>query len=151
MKHEVEKRFIGNLQFKAIRLSYVFSREDRFTKYLSGCAKHGEAAEIFHPFYRAIIHRDDVVDGAIALALRWHEYPQPVINFGGPEVLARTEFAQVLKEVVLPDLRFSVTEPDAEFFKNRPRVIRMESPVLASLLGRATRKLRQAALMEFYS
>jgi hypothetical protein len=85
------------------------------------------------------------------LALRWHEYPQPVINFGGPEVLARTEFAQVLKEVVLPDLRFSVTEPDAEFFKNRPRVIRMESPVLASLLGRATRKLRQAALMEFYS
>ncbi|WP_434517189.1 NAD-dependent epimerase/dehydratase family protein [Dechloromonas sp. ARDL1] len=30
MKREVEQRFSGNASFKAIRLSYVFSREDKF-------------------------------------------------------------------------------------------------------------------------
>ena len=149
MKHEVEKRFIGNPMFKAIRLSYVFSREDKFTKYLSGCAERGEEAEIFHPFYRSVIHRDDVVQGGIALAQRWDELPQPVINFGGSETLARTEFAQLLKETALPALKYRITEPAAEFFKNRPRVIRMESPILPSLLGRPVHALREAALIEF--
>jgi dTDP-4-dehydrorhamnose reductase len=149
MKHAVEKQFLGNPLFKAIRLSYVFSREDKFTKYLSGCAQRGEEADIFHPFYRSIIHRDDVVQGAIALAQRWDEFPQSIINFGGPEVLARTEFAKILQDTVLPNLGFSVTEPDADFFKNRPKVIRMVSPLLSHLLGRPCHGLAEAAKIEF--
>lgn len=149
MKNEVEKRFIGNPLFKVIRLSYVFSREDKFTKYLSGCAERGEEAEIFHPFYRAVIHRDDVVQGALALAQRWDEFPQPAINFGGPEVLARTEFAQTLKDIALPTLRFRVTEPAAEFFKNRPRTVAMKSTVLPALLGRPAHTLAEAVQIEF--
>jgi len=149
MKHEVESRFTGYPAFKAIRLSYVFSREDKFTKYLLGCAERGEEAEIFHPFYRAVVHRDDVVQGAIALARRWDEFPQFVINFGGPDVIARTELAQVLKDSVLPELRFRQIEPEPEFFANRPRVIQMKSPLLATLLGRPARTLREAAQLEF--
>lgn len=149
MKHEVEKQFIGNPLFKVIRLSYVFSREDKFAKYLSGCAERNEEAEIFHPFYRAVIHRDDVVEGVLALAQRWDEFPESIINFGGPEVLARTEFARVLQEAVLPNLQFRVVEPDAAFFKNRPKVIRMTSPVLSSILGRPARTLLEAASIEF--
>lgn len=149
MKHEVENRFLGNPLFKAIRLSYVFSREDKFTKYLSSCAGRNEEVEIFHPFYRAIIHRDDVVQGAIALALNWDEFPQNVINFGGPEVLSRTEFANILQDEVFSNLNFRVTEPDAEFFNYRPRVIAMTSPVLPSLLGREAHTLREAARIEF--
>jgi dTDP-4-dehydrorhamnose reductase len=149
MKHEVEKRFLGNPLFKAIRLSYVFSREDKFTKYLSGCAERSDEAEIFHPFYRAIIHRDDVVEGAIALAQRWDEFPQSVFNFGGPDVIARTEFAQTLKDSVLPALSFRQVEPEPEFFANRPRAIQMKSSLLASLLERPTRSLREAAQLEF--
>jgi dTDP-4-dehydrorhamnose reductase len=149
MKHEVEKRFLGNPLFKAIRLSYVFSHEDKFTKYLSECAERAEEAEIFHPFYRAVIHRDDVVQGAIALAQRWEEFPQSVINFGGPDVIARTEFAQALKDSVLPALRFRQTEPESEFFENRPRVIQMKSPLLVSLLGRPAHSLHEAARIEF--
>lgn len=149
MKHEVEIQFIGNPLFKAIRLSYVFSREDKFTKYLSGCAERDEEAEIFHPFYRAVIHRDDVVAGAIALAQRWDEFPQSIINFGGPGVLARTEFAKILQDTALPNLRFRVTEPNADFFKNRPRVIRMASPLLPVLLGRPSRSLAAAVQIEF--
>lgn len=96
-----------------------------------------------------MIHRDDVVQGAIALAQNWDEFPQKVFNFGGPEVLARTEYAKILQDEVLQDLSFSVTEPDADFFNNRPRVIRMKSPILSSLLGRAVHTLHEAARIEF--
>lgn len=149
MKYEVEKRFLGNPLFKAIRLSYVFSREDKFTKYLIGCEERNEEAEVFHPFYRAVIHRNDVVDGALALALRWEEFPQHVINFGGPEVLSRTEFAETMQQAALPRLRFRVTEPAAAFFENRPRIIAMKSSVLPKLLGQPARTLREAANIEF--
>lgn len=149
MKAEVEKNFLGNPLFKSIRLSYVFSREDKFTKYLSGCAERGEEAELFHPFYRAIIHRGDVVEGALALAKWWDEFPQQVINFGGPEVLSRIDFAECLKRNALPSLRFRVTEPGDEFFKNRPRAIAMSSEILPKLLGRPSRTLAEAVRIEF--
>ena len=151
MKREVEKRFFGNPSFKAIRLSYVFSHEDKFTHYLAGCARRNEEVDLFHPFFRAIVHRDDVVAGALALAKRWHEIPEQVINFGGPQVLSRVEFAKCLREVHFHDLRFKVTEPDADFFKNRPRVIAMTSSVFDRLLGRPPRTLCEAARMEFSS
>jgi dTDP-4-dehydrorhamnose reductase len=151
MKHEVEKRFLGNPLFKSIRLSYVFSREDKFTKYLIGCEERGEEADLFHPFYRAIVHRDDVVDGALALAERWDEFPQQVINFGGPEVLSRIDFAECLKSAGIPSLRFKVTEPEEAFFKNRPKIIAMTSPILSKLLGRPARSLLDAAKIEFAS
>jgi dTDP-4-dehydrorhamnose reductase len=149
MKAEVEKHFLGNPLFKSIRLSYVFSREDKFTKYLSGCAERGEEADLFHPFYRAIVHRNDVVEGAHALGHRWDEFPQQAINFGGPKVLSRIDFAECLKRNALPSLRFRVTEPGDEFFNNRPRVISMSSDILLKLLGRPTRTLAEAAKIEF--
>jgi len=151
MKSEVEKRFLGNPLFKSIRLSYVFSRKDKFTKYLLGCEEREEEADLFHPFYRAIVHRDDVVDGALALADRWDEFPQQVINFGGPEVLSRIDFAECLKSAAMPDLRFQVTEPGEEFFKNRPKIIAMTSPILPLLLGRPARSFLDAAKIEFAS
>lgn len=151
MKLEVEQRFSGNASFKAIRLSYVFSSEDKFSRYLAGCAERNEEADLFHPFFRAIVHRDDVVEGALSLAKHWDEVPEQVINFGGPQVLSRVDFAECLREVCLNDLRFKVTEPDADFFKNRPRVIAMTSPVFTRLLGRPPRTLYEAARMEFAS
>lgn len=149
MKRAVEKQFLDNPLFKVIRLSYVFSREDKFTKYLSECADRNEEVDIFHPFYRAVIHRDDVVDAAIALAVRWDEFPQSIINFGGPEVLARTDFAKILQDAAIPKLRYRVVEPNADFFKNRPRVIKMNSPVLGALLRRPAHTLHEAVKIEF--
>lgn len=151
MKREVEQRFSGNASFKVIRLSYVFSREDKFSRYLAGCAVRNEEADLFHPFFRAIVHRDDVVEGALALSVRWDEVPERVINFGGPQVLSRIDFAECLRGVHLHDLRYKVTEPEADFFKNRPRVIAMTSPIFARLLGRPPRTLREATRLEFAS
>ena len=149
MKAEVEKSFFGNPLFKSIRLSYVFSREDKFTKYLLGCAETGKRAELFHPFYRSIIHRNDVIEGALALAEHWDDFSQQVINFGGPEVLSRVDFAQCLKQYALPDLRFQAVEPDEEFFKNRPRIIAMSSEIFPALLDRPSRTLAEEAQIEF--
>lgn len=151
MKFEVEERFSVNPSFKAIRLSYVFSREDKFTCYLTRCAERNEVADLFHPFYRAIVHLDDIVEGVLALTRRWEEIPEQLINFGGPEVVSRIDFAEYLRAAYLHNLRFKVTEPAAEFFKNRPRVIAMTSPVFARLLGRPPRTLREAAKLEFPS
>lgn len=149
MKHELECRFLGNPLFKTIRLSYVFSGEDKFTKYLLGCASRGVEAEIYHPFFRAIVHRDDVVQGTLALVRRWDDFSQSVINFGGPDVIARIDFAQSLKDSVLPALMLRRTEPEPDYFLNRPRVIRMKSPFLPLLLGRSTHSLREAIQIEF--
>lgn len=149
MKNALEKQFMGNPLFKAIRLSYVFSREDKFTKYLINCAEKNEEAELFHPFYRAIIHRDDLIEGIIALAQKWDGFPQQVINFGGPQLLSRVQFAEKVRDSVLPQLKFQVTEPDAAFFKNRPRIIAMASNVLPNLLGRPLKNLEEAAIVEF--
>lgn len=149
MKREIEQRFAGNPSFKAIRLSYVFSREDKFSYYLAGCVKRNELADLFHPFCRAVVHREDVVEGALALASCWDDVPEKVINFGGPQVLSRIEFAECLQEAHLHELRFKVTEPGPDFFKNRPRVIAMKSPIFTRLLGRPARTLREAARLEF--
>jgi dTDP-4-dehydrorhamnose reductase len=151
MKYEVENRFSTNPFFKAIRLSYVFSKTDKLTSYLLGCAEKGDEADIFHPFYRAIVHLNDVIDGALALAKGWYDFPQTVINFGGPQVLSRVDFANSLRDVHFKKLRFTVTEPDEEFFNNRPRIIAMKSPIFARLLGRPARTLTEAARIEFPS
>jgi dTDP-4-dehydrorhamnose reductase len=149
MKSAIEQQFIENNLFKTIRLSYVFSKEDKFTKYLISCAEKKEEAELFHPFYRSVIYRDDLIEGVIVLANRWNEFPQQIINFGGPELLSRIEFADSLRKRVLPDLYFCVTEPEPAFFRNRPQVIAMVSNVLTSIINRPLKNLAEAAEIEF--
>ena len=151
MKREVEQQFSGNPSFKAVRLSFVFSQEDKLSRYLTECAERNEEASLFHPFYRSVVHLDDVVEGALALAARWDHVPDQFINFGGPQVLSRIDFAECLRASHLHNLRFKVTEPPADFFKNRPRIISMMSPVFPRLLGRPTLNLREAASLEFAS
>lgn len=149
MKHEIEERFKSSSLFKSIRLSYIFSRQDKFTKYLYSCTENNNVAELFHPFYRSVVYRNDVVEGVINLATKWGETPQQIINFGGPEVLSKIDIAQHIKQEALTGLEFSVIEPSESFFKNRPRIIAMSSPIFSTLLGRNPLKLTEAIKVEF--
>lgn len=151
MKFEVERRFLSSLSFKAVRLSYVFSREDKFSNYLSKCIEQNKEADLFHPFFRAIVHRDDVIEGVLALATKWDDVSEKIINFGGPQILSRIDFAECLRESHFYNLRFKVTEPDASFFANRPRIIAMKSPIFQKILGRLPRTLHEAVRLEFAS
>lgn len=149
MKRAVESLFLGNDLFKSVRLSYVFSKKDKLTNYLINCAQDNKVAELFDPFHRSVIHREDVVDGVIALANYWSDIPEQIINFGGPEVLSRVNFAENLKNNYLHHLTYKVTRPGEDFFSNRPRIISMRSPILSRLLGREPRNLKEAVLYEF--
>ena len=97
MKAVVEKRFVDNPNFKALRLSYNFHKDDRFTQYLRQCAESGVEAEIFDPLTRAVVHRDDTVDAILNIAANWDIADGQYINCGGPEVMSRQRFTEIVQ------------------------------------------------------
>tara|TARA_R100001079_G_scaffold99491_1_gene63645 strand:+ start:2686 stop:3450 length:765 start_codon:yes stop_codon:yes gene_type:complete len=147
LKFEVEKYFLDNSNVKVLRSSYNFFREDRFTSYLEKCALNNEVAEVFSPFERYVIHRDDTVDSILSLSKKW--IGSQIINCGGLENVCRKKFAEVLKEEVFPDLKLKIVKPPESFYKDRPSSIEMSSTELSSILGRPQRNLREAIRMEF--
>jgi dTDP-4-dehydrorhamnose reductase len=148
-KAEVEDHFRECSAFQSIRLSYVFSRSDKFNKYLQGCLARNEVAEVFDPFFRAVVHIGDVVQGLLSLALDPAVRGARVMNFGGPHVLSRMEFAKTVQAFAMPELRIRLVEPDPSFFKTRPHVIRMQSPIFEEVLGRRPCTLDDAARLEY--
>jgi dTDP-4-dehydrorhamnose reductase len=151
MKYEVENRFINSELFKSIRLSYVFSIEDKFTKYLTSCIERNVDAELFHPFFRSIVHRKDVIEGVISIINLWDTIPERVINFGGPNVVSRVDFAECARNIFFKNLCYKVTEPDSNFFKNRPRAIAMKSPIFNRVLGRSPNSIEEMMRIEFHN
>ena len=149
MKAIVEKRFVDNPNFKALRLSYNFHKDDRFTKYLRQCAETGEEAEIFDPLTRAVVHRDDTVDAILSIASNWDNADGQYINCGGPEVLSRQQFTEIVRDTALPSLRFRITQPPAKFYGDRAAYIQMSSPNLEKILGRPRHTAKEAVELEF--
>ena len=149
MKAVVEKRFLEYPLFKVLRLSYNFFKEDRFTTYLRNCAEEGATAEIFDPFSRSVVHRDDTVDAIIALYNNWDVCEESVINCGGPETLSRVEFAKILKDSVYPDLKMKMVTPNEKFYNDRPAIVSMRSNHLEEVLGRPARSIQVAVTLEF--
>ena len=147
MKSQVEKYFMGNLNVKILRSSYNFFRQDRFTSYLEKCVSNNEVAEVFSPFERCVIHRDDTVDVILSLTKNW--IGSQIINCGGLQNVCRKEIAEVLKEEVFPNLKIKIVKPPKSFYKNRPSSIEMVSTELSSILGRPQRSLAEAIRMEF--
>ena len=149
MKAVVEKRFEGNPNFKALRLSYNFHKDDRFTTYLQQCAEKGVEAEIFDPLTRAVVHRDDTVDAILSIAANWDIADGQYINCGGPDVISRQEFTQIVKQTALPSLQYKVTCPPAKFYGDRAAFSEMSSPNLEKILGRKSHTVQQAVELEF--
>ena len=149
MKAVVEKRFEGNPNFKVLRLSYNFHKDDRFTEYLRQCAESGVEAEIFDPLTRAVVHRDDTVDAILNIAADWDNADGQYINCGGPDVLSRQQFTEIVKRVALQDLKFKVTTPPAKFYVDRAAFSEMSSPNLEKVLGRKRHTIQEAVELEF--
>lgn len=149
MKSVIEKKFEGNILFKAIRLSYVFSSEDKFTKYLINCQNSSSQAEIFHPMKRSVIFINDVMDGLLSLSNKFSLLEEQFINFGGPKNLSRVNFAKILKENHLYNLKYKEIMPKKDFFNSRAKYINMKSPILERIINRKTIDLRSAIKYEF--
>ncbi len=149
MKSIVEKRFEGNPNFKAFRLSYNFYKDDRFTKYLRECVEKNVEAEVFDPLTRAVVHRDDTVDAILALAEDWTKGNGQYINCGGPQVLSRQELVEIIKKVALPTLKYKVVVPPQKFYGDRAAFSAMSSPNLEKILGRKRHTVQEAVELEF--
>lgn len=149
MKHNVEQHFQRNPSFKSMRLSLVYSQHDKFTKYLSHCARNHLQAEIFHPILRNVVYIQDVIDAVVTLAIKWESVSAPVINMGGPELLSRVDLAEMHTRLVWPELPYRSTYPGDSFFEVRPKTIAMNSHLLESILERPLHTIEQAIVKEF--
>ena len=127
MKKAVEDYFKGNPSFKAIRLSYVVSKNDRFVSYCIKCMNTGETADIFHPFYRNCITVSDVVDTVDWLINHWEDYEPQVLNVAGNELVSRVRIADELNRLYDNKLKYVITSPGEDFYKNRPKITQMKS------------------------
>lgn len=127
MKKAVEDRFKDESNFKAIRLSYVVSQKDRFISYCLKCMASGETADIFHPFYRNCITASDVANTVGWLIHHWDSFEPGVLNVAGSELVSRVRIADELNRFYDNKMKYVITSPGEDFYKNRPRITQMKS------------------------
>lgn len=127
MKKAIEDEFKDEPLFKCIRLSYVASAKDRFISYCLNCIENGETADIFHPFYRNVISVSDVVDVVIWFAKNWDKYEYFALNVAGKELVSRVRMADEINRCLDNKLKYIISTPEEEFYKNRPRITQMKS------------------------
>lgn len=127
MKKTIEDQFKELPCFKAIRLSYVVSCQDRFVSYCLNCIKNDREAEVFHPFYRSCITVNDVVDTVVWFAKNWKEYAPFALNVAGSELVSRVRIADELNRFLGGGLRYRISRPNEDFYRNRPAITQMKS------------------------
>lgn len=127
MKKAIEDSFKNVPNFKAIRLSYVVSKNDRFVSYCLKCMNTGETANIFHPFYRNCITVSDVVNTVDWIINHWEDYESQVLNVAGNELVSRVRIADELNRLYDNKLKYVITSPSEGFYKNRPKITQMKS------------------------
>ena len=130
MKKAIEDRFWSASGFKAIRLSYVVSQNDKFVSYCLNCMGKGEEAEIFHPFYRNCVVVTDVVNTVDWLIRHWDQFPSMVLNVAGRELVSRVRIVDEINRLCTRKLRYRIVTPDESFYQNRPKITQMESKFL---------------------
>ncbi len=130
MKKAVEDCFKDEPNFKAIRLSYVVSKNDKFVSYCLKCINTGENADIFHPFYRNCITVSDVVDTVDWLINHWDSYEPKILDVAGNELVSRVRIADELNRLYDNRLKYAITTPGEDFYKNRPKITQMKSMYL---------------------
>ena len=127
MKKAIEDEFKDNPCFKAIRLSYVVSANDKFITYCLNCVRHNKVADIFHPLYRNCITISDVITTVTWFVYHFNEYKPFSLNIAGPELVSRVRIADELNRVLNNKLNYIITQPNEEFFKNRPQITQIKS------------------------
>ena len=133
MKKAIEDEFKISKLFKCIRLSYVVSENDKFISYCLSCIRKGETADIFHPFYRNCITVSDVIKVISWLMRNWTSFDSYVLNLTGTELVSRVRMADEMNRYFGNKLKYTVTQPNEDFFKNRPQVTQMKSKYLYAL------------------
>lgn len=123
MKKAIEDEFRDEELFKAIRLSYVVSANDKFTKYCKSCISSGEVAEVFHPFYRSCITLSDVIQAIEWLLYNWNQFKSWNLNLAGNELVSRVRMADEISRFEKEKFHYLIKIPDDDFFSDRSKII----------------------------
>lgn len=127
MKKAVEDRFKESSLFKAIRLSYVVSRKDKFTKYALSCREKKEVCEVFDPFNRNCIVVSDVLDCIEWLMKNWKTYDHSFLNIAGRQLVSREDIVKAINKISEEKIEYKVVYPGDDFYKCRPVTTNMRS------------------------
>lgn len=149
MKHEMEEYFKESNRFKVFRLSYVFSKEDKFTNYMCEMARENKRPEIFDALYRNVVYINDIIEGVIKLGETYSDWDNRIFNLSGLELLSRKDIANLYKENINAQFTYDTVVPDEEFFKARPNIIHTGSYYLEKLLGHPPTSIKEAIKIEF--
>lgn len=134
MKKEVEDYFKGELGFKSIRLSYVISKNDKFSIYLENNRNNNMIAEVFHPFYRNCIMLNELIETIIWLIKNWNINKNQYINVVGSELISRVRLVDEINRLNGEKIDYKIIYPDDNFFKNRPRIVEVKSLYMKDIL-----------------
>lgn len=144
MKDEIEKAFETEKNFKVFRLSYVLSKEDKYLSYLKSCIDKNEVAEVFHPFSRKVVFIEDVLDAIENILAKWDNFENQKFNVCGYADISRKDIADFYNEEVGNKLKYTIIEPDKNFWEARPKDINITSNYFEKLLERKTTKIKDA-------
>lgn len=147
MKLLVEKYFSGEPNFKSFRLSYVFSWNDKFMKYLRDCFEQKITAEIYDPLIRKVVYIEDLITCILNIHTGWENFNNQYFNICGPNYLSRVEIANYFIQSI-GHLNLKIIKPDDDFFKARPKKINFNSLYSTSLLGKKFTSISEAIKYE---
>lgn len=150
LKLSVENRLNYNENFKSIRLSNVFSKNDSFTKIIRSHSNSPSSFKIYSGLKRRTIFINDVIEGIYSLIMNWDEVMTSKVNFGGPKLYSREMIAKLFKKFIFKNFIYEINEDDKDFFNERPKIINMNSHFLESkILKRSLTSFSHAILSEF--
>lgn len=115
-----------------VRLPYIFSCEDSFTRYLLQCAKNGSEAEVYDSFYRNVISIEDLADIIRVFIDNWDK--TYIINAAGDRLISRMDIAIAVADNIKENtLKIIMKKAPEKFWINRPKSTEMVSKYLIDI------------------
>lgn len=144
-KHKalIEDFISNNPLVKVMRLSYVLSLDDNFSKLLKEHEKYKKKLNVFLGFKRHIVLLDDVIFGLTNLIKKWDQINFKNINFCGHMLVDRCEMVGILKERYYKKLEYVCVEAPNVFWDGRSKAIKLDCSNFKKLLGRLPKQINQ--------
>lgn len=127
MKKEIEDTFHKERAFKAIRLSYVVSANDRFLAYCLRCQHEHIPIEVYHPMYRNCVCMHEVLHDVVWLLTHWDDYLPTFFHVAGKELVSRIRIVEELNRLGKHPIEYRIVQPEPAFYAYRAKCIQMES------------------------
>lgn len=141
MKYDIERKFSKFNNFKIFRLSYVWSFENSFSKFLLSAYKKGDEIEIFDPFVRSIVDISDVIL-FLTICCENPDAINKITNVCGPESISRLDLIKSISKHI--NIKYNVSDDDENFFLYRPKNIFMKSLYLEGSLGKKANNIHDS-------